>query len=149
MKPWIDIIEMPPIKLKDMPASVMGTSVLARIKSLRERRDSFAKMELERTDTPVQNLAMGSDGEATPCLVLSGGHEFGTQSYAGKVRFYRNSEDNVQVAIPNGMRWSTAVENLKKVTEDLEFWISVRTDTAIEDLDMITEREIDSPFPPF
>ena len=83
------------------------------------------------------------------CLILCGGHEFGTQSYAGEVRFYRNSEDNVQVAIPNGMRWSTAVENLKKVTEDLEFWISTRTDTTIEDLDIITEREVDSPFPPF
>ena len=136
------------------PVDISGDPVIDRV--LTWVRDTFPGARMDRIQQPdipdwlVEPLRQAEAKDTgTDCLILSGGHEFGTQSYAGKVRFYRNPEDNVQVAIPNGMRWSTAVENLKKVTEDLEFWISVRTDTAIKDLDMITEREIDSPFPPF
>lgn len=136
------------------PVDISGDPVIDRV--LTWVRDTFpgARMDgIQQPDIPdwlVGPLRQTEQKDTgTDCLILAGCYEFGTQSYAGKMRFHRNPEDNVQVAIPNGMRWSTAVGNLKKVTEDLEFWISVRTDTAIKDLDMITEREIDSPFPPF
>lgn len=181
---WTNVIELPPMKIKDMPDTGEGKSVVARINSMRERRDRFAKMAVERAanisgdpvidrvltwvrdtfpgarmdriqqpDIPDWLVEPLREAEAknagTDCLILSGGYEFGTESYAGGVKFYRDPKDNVQVAIPNGMRWSAAVENLRKVTEDLKFWINTRTDTTIEDLDMITEREIDSRFPQF
>jgi hypothetical protein len=81
------------------------------------------------------------DGELTPCLILSGGHDFGTESYSGKVKLRRSHKDNVEVAIPMGMKWNAAIANLQKVLDDLEFMINCELDTTIETLDMVAEGE--------
>ena len=81
------------------------------------------------------------DGDPTPCMILSGGHEFGTESYRGKVTFHRSPEDNVEVAIPSGMKWNTALANLQKVLSDLEFMINSKLDSTIATLDLVPEQE--------
>jgi len=136
MKPWIDIIEMPPMKLKDMPESVMGTSVLARIKSLRKRRDGLAAMEAERTEKFAESFAGDGDSAPTPCLILSGCHAFGTEAFSLEVGIRPDHAENVAVVIPMGMRWNHAIANLQKVLSDFEFMVNGRFDTTVEALEL-------------
>jgi len=131
---FLNIIEMPSMNIDEIPDTAEGREVRKRIEGL--------GLHHPRTATD-------SADELTPCLILSGGHEFGTQSYPGKVKFHRDPKDSIEVLIPNGMKWNAAVGNLKALLEDLEFWINTRTNTTIGELDMITEREPNSPFPPF
>jgi hypothetical protein len=81
------------------------------------------------------------DGEPTPCLILSGGYQFGTESYRGKVKFHRSPEDNVEVAIPSGMKWNTAIANLQTVLGDLEFMINSKLDTTIETVGLVSDQD--------
>jgi hypothetical protein len=136
------------------PVDISGDPVIDRV--LTWVRDTFpgARMDgIQQPDIPdwlVEPLRRAEAKDAgTDCLILSGSHEFGVESYAGKVKLYRGCKDNVQVAIPNTMKWGAAVVNLRKLLDDLEYWIRLRTNTTVGELDMITEREVDNPFPPF
>ena len=143
-----------PFDVDPEPVDISGDPVIDRV--LTWVRDTFpgARMDgIQQPDIPdwlVEPLRRAEAKDAgTDCLILSGSHEFGVESYAGKVKLYRGSKDNVQVAIPNTMKWDAAVVNLRKLLDDLEYWIRLRTNTTVGELDMITEREVDNPFPPF
>ena len=134
-KPWIDVIELPAMKLKDMPETAEGKSVVARIKSLRERRDRFAKMRVGPAGSNPEKKH--DDGlTPTPCLLLSGCYELGTEAFPIEANIAPERAENVAVLIPMGMGWNTAIVNLRKVLEDFEFMINCKLDTTVEGLEL-------------
>ena len=79
------------------------------------------------------------DGELTPCLMLSGGYQFGTEAFPRKLEIRPDHAENITVVIPMGMLWNTAIANLQAVLSDLEFMINSKLDTTVETVGLVDD----------